>query len=213
MSAAVEAPAAHSELARGLNVWDTTLVVLGLVLGGGIFLTPSSIAAALPSSRAILAVWIVGGVLSIVGGLVYAEMGAMIPRAGGMYVYFRECFGELPAFLFAWVAYWVIQTGSNAAVAVGFATYLSVFFPSLSTSRIVAHAGPFAISAGQLAAVALTLVLSATHYAGVRRGARIQGLFTMLIVIALVWIGVGGLAASPASGIAASSAAPGGPLR
>ena len=212
MSAAVEAPAARSELARGLNVWDTTLVVLGLVLGGGIFLTPSSIAAALPSSRAILAVWIVGGVLSIVGGLVYAEMGAMIPRAGGMYVYFRECFGELPAFLFAWVAYWVIQTGSNAAVAVGFATYLSVFFPSLSTSRIVAHAGPFAISAGQLAAVALTLVLSATHYAGVRRGARIQGLFTMLIVIALVWIGVGGLAASPASGIAASSAAPGGPI-
>lgn len=212
MSEAAGSPASRSGLARGLNLWDTTLVVLGLVLGGGIFLTPSTIAAALPSSRAILAVWIVGGVLSIVGGLVYSEMGAMIPRAGGMYIYFRDSFGELPAFLYAWVAFWVIQAGSNAAVAVGFATYLSVFFPSLSTARIVAHAGPFAISAGQLAAVALTLVLSATHYVGVRRGARIQGLFTMLIVLALLWIGIGGLAASPSAGIAASVPAPPGSI-
>jgi APA family basic amino acid/polyamine antiporter len=186
-------PGVSIELARGLNLWDTTLVVLGLVLGGGIFLTPSAIAAAIPSEKAILAAWVVGGVLAVVGGLVYAEMGAMVPRAGGMYLYFREAFGELPAFLYAWVAYWVIQTGSNAAVAVGFATYLAVFFPSLSTSRIVAAVGPVAISAGQLVAVALTLVLSITHYIGVRRGARIQGLFTLLIVIALLWIGLGGL--------------------
>ena len=188
-------PGPATELARGLNLWDTTLVVLGLVLGGGIFLTPSSIAAAIPSEKAILGAWIVGGVLAVIGGLVYAEMGAMVPRAGGMYLYFREAFGELPAFLYAWVAYWVIQTGSNAAVAVGFATYLSVFFPSLSTSRTVATAGPIAISAGQLVAVALTILLSWTHYVGVRRGARIQGLFTLLIVIALLWIGLGGLVA------------------
>jgi basic amino acid/polyamine antiporter, APA family len=149
----------------------------------------------LPAGWAILAVWILGGLLSIMGGFVYAEMGAMIPRAGGMYLYFREAFGELPAFLYAWVAYWVIQTGSNAAVAVGFATYFSVFFPDLSTSRIVATLGPFPISAGQLTAVALTLLLSATHYVGVRRGARIQGFFTLLIVLALVWLALGGLTA------------------
>ncbi len=124
-----EKPAGAQELARGLNLWDATFVVLGLVLGGGIFLTPASIAAALPAKGAILGVWIAGGVLSILGGFVYAEMGAMLPRPGGMYLYFREAFGELPAFLYAWVAYWVIQTGSNAAVAVGFAVYLSVFFP------------------------------------------------------------------------------------
>jgi basic amino acid/polyamine antiporter, APA family len=202
-------PGATPELARGLNLWDTTLVVLGLVLGGGIFLTPSAIAAAIPSERAILAAWVVGGVLAVIGGLVYAEMGAMVPRAGGMYLYFREAFGELPAFLYAWVAYWVIQTGSNAAVAVGFATYLSVFFPSLSTSRNVLTLGPIAISAGQLVAVALTLLLSLTHYVGVRRGARIQGLFTLLIVLALLWIGIGGLAA-PA--MAARPAAPSSPI-
>jgi basic amino acid/polyamine antiporter, APA family len=202
-------PGARAELARGLNLWDTTLVVLGLVLGGGIFLTPSAIAAAIPSEKAILAAWLVGGVLAVIGGLVYAEMGAMVPRAGGMYLYFREAFGELPAFLYAWVAYWVIQTGSNAAVAVGFATYLSVFLPSLSTSRTVATVGPIAISAGQLVAVALTLVLSLTHYVGVRRGARIQGLFTILIVLALLWIGLGGLAVP---GTAARPATPTPPI-
>jgi len=188
-------PAEQPALVRGLNLWDTTLVVLGLVLGGGIFLTPAAIAQALPAKWAILTVWIVGGLLSVVGGLVYAEMGAMIPRAGGMYLYFKEAFGELPAFLYVWVAYWVIQAGSNAAVAVGFATYFSVFFPQLSTSRVVTELGPLPISAGQLVAVALILVLSATHYIGIRRGVRIQGVFTLLIVLALVWLGVGGLVA------------------
>jgi len=205
-------PGAGTELARGLNLWDTTLVVLGLALGGGIFLTPASIAAAIPSGKLILVAWLVGGVLAIVGGLVYAEMGAMVPRAGGMYLYFREAFGDLPAFLYAWVAYWVIQTGSNAAVAVGFATYLAVFFPSLSTSRIVASFGPIAVSAGQLVAVALTLLLSVTHYVGVRRGARIQGVFTLLIVIALLWIGLGGLAVPAHEAGAASTPVPAIPL-
>lgn len=213
MSAAAPGPAEASdagpELVRGLNLWDATLVVLGLVLGGGIFLTPSSIAQALPAGWAILTVWVVGGFLSIIGGFVYAEMGAMMPRAGGMYLYFREAFGELPAFLYVWVAYWVIQTGSNAAVAVGFATYFSVFVPQLSTARVVANVGPFAISAGQLAAVALIVVLSATHYVGIKKGARIQGVFTLLIVVALVWLAMGGLiAGAPAAAPAAPATAP-----
>jgi APA family basic amino acid/polyamine antiporter len=200
----------EGELARGLNLWDTTLLVLGLVIGGGIFLTPSAIAKALPSESAIFAVWIVGGLLSIMGGFVYAEMGAMIPKVGGMYVYFREAFGELPAFLYAWVAYWIIITGSDAAVAVGFAEYLSVFVPALSTARVVFSVGPVAISAGQLTAVALTLLLSATHYVGVREGARIQGLFTSLIVLALLWLAVGGLVVSSpaAAGAAAAPISP-----
>jgi APA family basic amino acid/polyamine antiporter len=201
-------PEPSNELSRGLNLWDTTLVVLGLVLGGGIFLTPAAIAKALPAEWAILTAWIVGGLLSILGGFVYAEMGAMIPRAGGMYLYFREAFGELPAFLYVWVAYWVIQAGSNAAVAVGFATYLAVFFPGLSTARIVANAGPFPISAGQLAAVVLILVLSATHYIGIRKGVRIQGVFTLLIVLALLWLAGGGLLAGAPTPPAATPAPP-----
>lgn len=198
-------PASSSgpELYRGLTLWDTTLLVLGLVLGGGIFLTPASIARALPSGTWILAVWIVGGVLSIAGGLVYAELGAMMPRAGGMYLYIREAYGDLSGFLYAWVAYFVILAGGGAAVAVGFAEYLSVFFPALGTDKVVFAAGGVSISAGQLVAVAATLLLSITHYIGVRQGSRIQGVFTSLIVLALLGIAVGGaIAPAPAPALA-----------
>jgi len=179
-------------LRRGLNLWDTTFLVLGLVLGGGIFLTPSAIAQALPSPPGILAAWCIGGLLSIAGGLVYAELGAMIPRPGGMYLYIREAFGVLPAFLYAWVAYFVILAGAGAAVSVGFAEYFSVFFPSLGTAHVLFRFGALPVSAGQLVAVAATLLLSATHYVGIREGSRIQGFFTLLIVLALVWLVLGG---------------------
>jgi APA family basic amino acid/polyamine antiporter len=199
--------AAAGELDRGLNLWDMSLLVLGSVIGGGIFLTPSSIARSLPDARWILAVWVLGGVISLAGAFVYAELGAMIPKAGGMYVYFREAFGTLPAFLYAWLAYWVILAGAGAAVAVGFAEYLSVFFPGLSNARVLLALGPLRVTAGQLVAVLATVVLSASHYAGVREGARIQGLFTSLIVVALLWLGLGG-AFAPGPAAASSGAAP-----
>ncbi len=196
-------------LRRGLTLWDTTLLVLGLVLGGGIFLTPAAIAKAIPGAGWILAAWIVGGLLSIAGGLVYAELGAMMPRAGGMYLYIREAFGALPAFSYAWLAYFVILAGANAAVAAGFAEYLSVFFPALSTKNVLFGAAGLPISAGQLVAVAAVLVLSATHYVGVREGSRIQGVFTLLIVLALVWlVGGGAIAPAPAAAPSASAAVP-----
>ena len=198
MSAAPPAP--ERELPRGLNLWDTSLLVLGLVVGGGIFLTPASIAKSLPSVPWILTAWIVGGLLSIAGGFVYAEMGAMIPKSGGMYVYIREAFGALPAFLYAWVAYWVILAGSDAAVAAGFAEYLSVFFPGLGSARVAFTLGTHAVTAAQLVAVAAVLILSATHYVGIKEGARIQGVFTSMILLALLWIAVGGaLAPAPAA--------------
>ena len=201
---------ASGGLRRGLNAWDTTLLVLGLVLGGGIFLTPPSIARALPSASWILGVWIVGGLLSIFGGLVYAELGAMMPSPGGMYLYIREAFGFLPAFLYAWVAYFVILAGAGAAVAVGFAEYLSVFFPGLGTKRILFASGGVSVSAGQLVAVAAVLLLSATHYVGIKEGARIQGFFTFLIVLALGAMLVGGAVASRPARPAAP--APAGPI-
>jgi len=207
------------ELRRGLNLWDTTLLVLGLVLGGGIFLTPSSIAQALPSSKAILAAWAVGGLLSIAGGLVYAELGALMPQPGGMYLYIREAFGSMPAFLYAWVAYFVILAGAGAAVSVGFAEYLSVFFPALGTKRVLFGLAGLPISAGQLTAVAATLLLSATHYVGVKEGSRIQGFFTLLIVLVLAGLVVGGVfaaapvaAASPETSTPVTAAAFGGAM-
>ena len=197
----------RTELSRGLGLWDSSLLVIGLTVGGGIFLTPSSIAKAVPSEPGILTLWVVGGLLAIIGGLVYSELGAMLPQAGGMYVYFREAFGELPAFLYAWVAYWIIIIGSDAAVAIGFAQYFSVFFPSLGTQNVLATVGPVSISAAQVVAVVLTLVLSATHYVGVKEGARVQGILTSVIVVALLWIAVGGAFAPRPPEVAAVAAA------
>jgi APA family basic amino acid/polyamine antiporter len=204
-----ERSAIEGGLERGLNLWDTTLLVLGLVVGGGIFLTPAAIARAIPSSGWILAAWVIGGLLSIAGGLVYAELGAMMPEPGGMYLYLGRAFGPLPGFLYAWMAYFVILAGTGAAVAIGFAEYLSAFFPSLSTKNVVFALGGFDVSAGQLVAVAAVLLLSATHYVGVREGSRIQGLFTSSIVVALVGLGVGGLFAKAS---ASASAPPAGPI-
>jgi len=203
---------AEPELARGLNAWDTTLLVLGLVLGGGIFLTPSAIARALPSGPWILGVWAIGGLLAVCGGLVFAELGAMMPHAGGMYLYIRDAYGTLPGFLYAWTAYFVILAGADAAVAVGFAEYLSVFFPGLGTSRVILQAGGLAISAGQLVAVAAVLLLSATHYVGIKEGSRIQGFFTALIVAALLAIVIGGTIAPAPPASAGSAAARSAPI-
>ncbi len=206
-----EGSASGGGLERGLNLWDTTLLVLGLVVGGGIFLTPAAIARALPAPAWIVAAWVTGGLLSIAGGLVYAELGAMMPEPGGMYLYIGRAFGPLPGFLYAWMAYFVILAGAGAAVAIGFAEYFSAFFPSLSTKNVVFAVGGFDVSAGQLVAVAAVLLLSATHYVGVREGSRIQGLFTSLIVVALVALGIGGLFAK-VSASASASGSPAGPI-
>jgi len=192
----------NTQLRRGLNAWDATLLVLGLVVGGGIFLTPPSIAKSIPSAGWILGVWIVGGLLSIFGGFVYSELGTMMPEPGGMYLYIGKAFGALPGFLYAWVAYFVILAGADAAVAVGFAEYLSVFFPRLGNNRILWQAGTFTISAGQLVAVAAVLLLSATHYIGVKEGSRIQGFFTSLIVLALTGMVIGGVIVPAPHGVA-----------
>jgi len=203
--AAAEGFAPDTGLERGLNMWDTTLLVLGMVLGGGIFLTPAAIARALPASGWILAAWVVGGLLSIAGGFVYAELGAMMPEPGGMYLYIGRAFGPLPGFLYGWISYFVILAGAGAAVAIGFAEYFSAFFPSLSTKNVLFAVGGFDVSAGQLVAVAAVLLLSATQYVGIREGSRIQGFLTSLIVAALVALTLGGLFAKASPDVSASA--------
>ena len=112
----------------------------------------------IPSASLLLLAWTLGGVLAITGGLTYAEMGAMFPRSGGVYVFLREAYGPLPAFLYGWASLLVVISGAMAAVAVGFAEYLSYFIPAASTSNIVLAVpvpwGTFSISAGQLVAAA-----------------------------------------------------------
>jgi APA family basic amino acid/polyamine antiporter len=190
------APREPRTLVRTLNAWDATLITMGAVIGGGIFLTPGDIAKSLPSPPWILFAWVVGGLLTLAGSLVYAELGAMFPETGGTYLYLREAYGALAGFLYAWMYFFVYNAGGIAALATGFAKYLAVFVPSLGMSRVVFDGLGLHVSAGQLTAVASVFVLTGTHYVGIREGARVQSFFTVLIVATMLGLVVFGAFAS-----------------
>ena len=170
----------HVKLKRQLGLFDSSMMVIGIVIGSGIFMTTGLMADALPSASLILIVWVLGGIQMIAGALTFAELGAAMPRAGGQYVYLREAFGHLPAFLFGWVAFSAYVTGTNAAIAVAIAEHLGSFYPSLSTHSILVNIGNFGLSVGQLVAVSLLVVLSVVNYLGVILGKWVQNIFTVL---------------------------------
>src|SRR5579862_5493185 len=161
-------------LDRALGLPSATLLVIGGIVGSGIFLTTGIMAAALPSPTLLILAWLTGGLFALAGALTYAEMAAMFPRAGGVYIYLHEAFGALPAFLYGWTMLLVALCGGCAAVAVGFADYLSHFFPALGVDRVVVAiplgAALWKISAGQLVAVGSIVFLGAVNYVGVRSG-------------------------------------------
>ena len=170
----------HVKLKRQLGLFDSSMMVIGIVIGSGIFMTTGLMADALPSASLILIVWVLGGIQMIAGALTFAELGAAMPRAGGQYVYLREAFGHLPAFLFGWVAFSAYVTGTNAAIAVAIAEHLGSFYPSLSTHSNLVNIGNFGLSVGQLVAVSLLVVLSVVNYLGVILGKWVQNIFTVL---------------------------------
>jgi len=197
-------PVQEEGLVRALGLGSAVLFVLGSVIGSGIFLTTGVMAAALPSPVLILAAWLAGGVIALSGGLTYAELGAMFPRSGGVYVYLRESFGPMLAFLYGWAALLIFFSGGIAAVAVGFADYVSYFAPSLSAARVVwtvaTPLGAWTVSAAQLVAVLSIAALAAINYSGVRSGNGVNVVLTVVKVAAL--------AALPIMALAASAAAP-----
>lgn len=183
-------PDADAQLVRGIGLWGATLLVIGSVIGSGIFLTTGNMVQVLPSTTLVLAAWVAGGLLAMAGGLTYAEMGSMFPRSGGLYVFLSEAYGAVWGFLFGWACLLVILTGSVATVAVGFAEYFSYFFPSLGTDRVLVTFampwGPWSISAGQLVAAGSIAVITAINYVGVRSGNVANTLLTVAKVAALV---------------------------
>jgi APA family basic amino acid/polyamine antiporter len=170
-----------------LGLFSATMMVVGGIIGSGIFLNPALVAERVRSVGLTLAVWVLGGVIALIGALVFAELGARRPVAGGGYAYLRDAYGRLPAFLYAWTLLLVIATGAIAAVAVTFASYTAALLGWEPVTRI-----PLAIGA--------ILLLSAVNYVGVKPGAMTQNLLTMLKLGALGFLIVGGLAStSPAS--------------
>src|SRR5437867_8431038 len=174
-------------LIRALGLWDSPLLVIGFVIGSAVFLVTggsSGVARLLPSPGLLILGWVAGGLLSFAGALVYAELGAALPRAGGQYVFLREAYGDLTGFLYGWTLFTVIHTGTLAALAVGYARYFGVFFPALGTDRILASLPVFghalSISAGQLNAVGVIVLLSIVNYFGVKEGTLFQGIITVV---------------------------------
>src|SRR6266851_2353065 len=136
-TAITETPVASDKLVRGLGLLDSTMLVAGSMIGSGVFIVSADIARLVGSSGWLLVVWAVTGALTIVAALTYGELAAMMPRAGGQYVYLREAYGPLWGFLYGWTLFLVIQTGTIAAVAVAFARFLGVFTSVISPTQWV----------------------------------------------------------------------------
>jgi APA family basic amino acid/polyamine antiporter len=172
----------HHGLRRELGLASCTLMVVGGIIGSGIFFTPAEVARALPTGGWILAVWAIGGVVALAGALAYAELGAMMPDAGGGYVYIREAFGPLAAFLCGWMTLLLIATGALAAVAMGFSGYIERYID-------------LAPLGGRLGVASLTIViLGVTNYMGLKPGAAVQNILTVAKIVALGALIVAGFA-------------------
>jgi APA family basic amino acid/polyamine antiporter len=174
----------RAELPRKLGLFDSTSIVIGTMIGSAIFLVPSSIAQDLPSVGMILGTWVAAGLLSFLGALAYAELGAMMPATGGQYVFLRESFGPLGGFLCGWSFFLTARSGGIAVVAVSFSIYLSYFIPLTPVESKLVPCG-------------LILFLSWANYRGVRVGATVQNVFTTLKILGLVLL-IGSALLSPA---------------
>ena len=174
------------ELVRGLTLLDATLLIVGSVIGSGIFFSPSIMAGWLQSPGLLLGLWIVGGVLTLAGALSYAELAAAMPRAGGQYVFLSEAFSPVFGFLYGWTLLLAINTGFVAAVSVAFAKTLGFFWPAIGEQNVLFALAGARISSAQLVALGVIAALTWLNVTGLRTGASVQNLFTLAKLGALL---------------------------
>jgi len=167
-----------------LNLMDVIMLVSGSMIGSGIFIVSKDMMLALGSPFWVLMCWLLSGVITLFAALSYGELAAMMPEAGGQFVFLKRAFGNLTAFVYGWTVFLVIQTGVIAAVAVAFAKYLGVIFPSISEENGI-HIGSFFISVSQFVAILSIITLTAIHTKGIKNGTLIQRVFTISKLLAL----------------------------
>jgi APA family basic amino acid/polyamine antiporter len=183
-------------LVRALGPVDATMIVIGSMIGSGIFITSAESARLTGAPGWLLLAWAIAGLLTITGALCCSELATMMPRAGGVYVFFREAYGPAMGFLYGWTLFVVIQTGTIAAVAIAFAKFLAVFVPAISpdsylfTDKPVSLRGGYAISLStqQLVAIALIALLTWTNTRGLKLGTLVQNVFTFAKTAALIGV-------------------------
>src|ERR1700755_3412184 len=180
---------AAPQFVQGMGLFSATAIVMGSMIGSGIFIVPADMSRLLGSPALLIAAWLVTALMTIIGALSYGELAAMMPKAGGQYVYLREALGPLWGFLYGWTLFLVIQTGTIAAVGVAFGKFLGVFFPSISSSHWILHLwkvppipiGPMVLgnmdvglSTQNLVAIVVVIVLSIVNIFGIKTGAMIK---------------------------------------
>ncbi len=201
-------PSQDQELVRGLGLTSATTLVMGSMIGSGIFIVSADIARLVDSPVLLIAAWAVTGFMTVVGALCYGELAAMMPKAGGQYVFLRDSLGPLWGFLYGWTFFLVIQCGTIAAVGVAFGKFLGVFFPSVSSANWILHfwkapaihVGPMVLgnmdvglNTANLSGIIIIVLLSIVNVFGVRTGAIVQNIFTFAKAAALFGLVVIGL--------------------
>src|SRR5256885_3183800 len=191
-TALTETPVANQKLVRGLGLLDSTMLVAGSMIGSGIFIVSPIIARQVGSPGWLLVVWIVTGLLTLTAALSYGELAAMMPKAGGQYVYLRAAFSPLWGFLYGWTLFTVIQTGTIAAVGVAFARFLGILIPAVAEDRYLiapihlSTGYALSLSTAQLVGMLLIALLTWTNTRGLRYGKIIQNIFTTTKTGALI---------------------------
>src|ERR1700727_1440785 len=194
--------ATRSELARDLGVSHAAAIVVGTIIGSGIFLVPAEMMQAVGSAKLVYLAWLTGGLLSFFGALTYAELGAMKPQAGGEYIYVRDAYGPLAGFLYAWTWFVIAKPASVATIATGLVRILGTFsvFSFFSDKAISA---PFAVTWGQLVAIAAAILISVLNYLGVKKAGEFQLIFTVLkvaIILGIVLVCFSGMGSASGRG-------------
>jgi APA family basic amino acid/polyamine antiporter len=190
------------ELSRDLGVSHASAVVVGTIIGSGIFLVPAEMMQAVGSAKLVYLAWVVGGMLSFAGALTYAELGAMKPQAGGEYVYVRDAYGPLGGFLYAWTWFVIAKPASIATVVTGLVRILGTF-PIFSFFSVNIISAPFAVSWGQMFAITAAILISFLNFLGVKKAGEFQLVFTLLkvaIILGIVVVCFSGIGNVPGRG-------------
>ncbi len=191
---------AAPQFVQGMGLFSATAIVMGSMIGSGIFIVSAEMSRGLGSPALLIAAWLVTALMTIIGALSYGELAAMMPKAGGQYVYLREALGPLWGFLYGWTLFLVIQTGTIAAVGVAFGKFIGVFFPSVSGSNwiwLIGHVPPWhvgpmvlgnmdiGLNTANLAAIVVITLLTLLNTMGVKMGSAVQNVFTSAKVLVL----------------------------
>lgn len=183
---------------RELGLLDGTMMVVGSMIGSGIFIVSSDMVRQVGSAGWLLALWAITGIITIIAAISYAELSAMFPKAGGQYVYLKEAYGKLWAFLYGWSFFAVIQTGTIAAVGVAFSKFAAYLFPPFSNENILFTAGSFSLNAAQIVAIVTIVFLTWLNSRGVRKSKMVQTVLSVIKILSLLGLVVCGLFAADA---------------